>query len=117
MAQQQKNLVPSQTTCKLSPDEQVHIHCYEAVDLDAFIQLTNKFKFPIATFHHAHEAYLIPELLKKAYNHTPAVAMFGSFARFKREGYRHSTYAPHILHNAVWATLLARVQRGKGGKL
>ncbi|KAI6000811.1 hypothetical protein EDD15DRAFT_2362285 [Pisolithus albus] len=78
----------------------VHVHCYEAVDLDAFVRLTNEFKFPVAAFHHAHEAYLVPELLKKAYNHTPAIAMFGSFARFKREGYRHSTYAPRILHDA-----------------
>ncbi|KAG6332265.1 hypothetical protein ID866_6822 [Astraeus odoratus] len=78
----------------------VHVHCYEAVDLDGFVRLTNEFKFPVAAFHHAHEAFLVPDLLKKAYNHTPSVAMFGSFARYKREGYRHSTYAPRILYDA-----------------
>lgn len=31
------------------------------------IQLTNEFKFSIAAFHHAHETYLVPDLLKKAY--------------------------------------------------
>ncbi|KAG6333388.1 hypothetical protein ID866_5706 [Astraeus odoratus] len=77
----------------------VHVHCYEAVDLDAFVRLTNEFKFPVAAFHHAHEAYLVTDLLKKAYNNTPATPMFGSFARYKREGYRHSTYAPRILHD------------------
>lgn len=29
----------------------------------------------------------------------PAIAMFGSFARYKREAYRHSTHAPRILHD------------------
>lgn len=30
-------------------------------------QLTNEFKFPIAAVHHAHEAYLVPDVLKRAY--------------------------------------------------
>jgi hypothetical protein len=34
--------------------------------LQAF-KLSNEFKFPIAAFHHASEAYLVPELLKKTY--------------------------------------------------
>lgn len=28
-------------------------------------QLTNEFKFPLASFHHASETYLVPDLLKK----------------------------------------------------
>ena len=113
----------------------VHTHCYEEVDLDAFIrvsfiehavhynltglyrQLSNEFEFPIAAFHHAMETYLVPDLLKKAYggkthdmlhsisalkadmfaDKPPSSAMFGSFARGKREMYRHSVYAPRIL--------------------
>ncbi|CAK5272816.1 unnamed protein product [Mycena citricolor] len=72
-------------------------HCYEAVDFDGMIRLTNEFKFPISTFHHAHEAYLVPELLKKAYGKPPAIAMFATHARFKREAYRGSEFAPAIL--------------------
>ncbi|KAJ3769241.1 hypothetical protein FB446DRAFT_227416 [Lentinula raphanica] len=72
-------------------------HCYEAVDLDGIVRLTNEFKFPIAAFHHAHETYLVPELLKKAYGHTPAVALFATAARYKRESYRGSEFAPRIL--------------------
>ena len=45
----------------------VHNHCYETVDLDDMVRLTNEFKFPIAAFHHAHETYLVPDALKKAY--------------------------------------------------
>lgn len=29
--------------------------------------------------------------------HPPAIAMFAAFARYKREGYRHSEFAPRIL--------------------
>ncbi|KAJ4472839.1 carbohydrate esterase family 9 protein [Lentinula edodes] len=72
-------------------------HCYEAVDLDGIVRLSNEFKFPIAAFHHAHETYLVPDLLKKAYGQTPAVALFATKARYKRESYRGSEFAPRIL--------------------
>ncbi|KAI9569587.1 composite domain of metallo-dependent hydrolase [Boletus coccyginus] len=75
----------------------IHTHCYEAVDLDDFVRLTNEFKFPLAAFHHAHEAYLVPGTLKRAYNNTPAAALFATNARYKREAYRGSEFAPRIL--------------------
>ncbi|KAJ7089249.1 carbohydrate esterase family 9 protein [Mycena belliarum] len=75
----------------------VQNHCYEAVDFDGMVRLTNEFKFPIAAFHHAHEAYLVPDLIKKAYGHPPAVAIFATHARFKREASRGSEFAPRIL--------------------
>lgn len=75
----------------------VHTHCYEAVDLDDFVRLTNEFQFPIAAFHHAHETYLVPGTLKQAYGHTPAAALFATNARYKREAYRGSEFAPRIL--------------------
>ncbi|EGN99656.1 hypothetical protein SERLA73DRAFT_159873 [Serpula lacrymans var. lacrymans S7.3] len=77
----------------------VHTHCYEAVDFDAFVRLSNEFQFPVAAFHHAHEAYLVSDVLKKAYEHPPAVAMFAAFSRYKREAYRHSEFAPRLLHD------------------
>ncbi|KAG6903044.1 hypothetical protein C0995_007477 [Termitomyces sp. Mi166 len=80
----------------------VHNHCYEATDLDGLVrfyipQLSNEFKFSIAAFHHAHEAYLVPDLVKKAYGLAPAVALFATNARYKREAYRGSEFAPRIL--------------------
>ncbi|KAF8750742.1 Carbohydrate esterase family 9 protein [Rhizoctonia solani] len=75
-----------------------HVHCYEAVDLDGIVRLSNEFKLPIAAFHHAHEAYLVPDLIKQAYGKPPALAIFSSFARYKREAYRGSPYAPKILN-------------------
>ncbi|KAF8438173.1 hypothetical protein L210DRAFT_3482342 [Boletus edulis BED1] len=77
----------------------VQTHCYEAVDFEAFVRLSNEFQFPVAAFHHAHEAYLVPDVLKRAYEHPPAIAMFAAFSRYKREAYRHSEFAPRILND------------------
>jgi len=67
------------------------------VDLDDMVRISNEFEFPIAAFHHAHEAYLVPEVLKRAYDHPPALAIFATNARYKRESYRGSEFAPRIL--------------------
>ncbi|KAK0203390.1 hypothetical protein DFS33DRAFT_1383654 [Desarmillaria ectypa] len=75
----------------------IHNHCYEAVDLDGIVRLSHEFKFPIAAFHHAHETYLVPDLLKRAYGHPPASAIFATLAHYKREGYRGSEFAARIL--------------------
>ncbi|EEB89268.1 hypothetical protein MPER_12651, partial [Moniliophthora perniciosa FA553] len=69
----------------------------EAVDLDGIIRLTNEFNFSVAAFHHAHEAYLVPGLLRQMYGHTPAIAMFATNGRYKREAYRGSEFAPRVL--------------------
>lgn len=41
---------------------QVHVHCYTIPDLEAFVGHSNEFRFPIRAFHHAHQAYLVPEV-------------------------------------------------------
>lgn len=43
---------------------QVHIntHCYTVPDLEAMVDHTNEFKFPIRAFHHAHQTFLVPEV-------------------------------------------------------
>ncbi|KAG2337258.1 hypothetical protein BDR05DRAFT_970469 [Suillus weaverae] len=73
------------------------VHCYEAVDLDGIVRLTNEFEFPVASFHHAGETYLVPKLLKKTWGGTPAIALFASNFRKKREAYRGSEFAPSVL--------------------
>ena len=77
---------------------QVNVHIYGAVDFTSIIGLSNEFGFPIAAFHHAHEAYLVPDVLKKAWGGVPGVAIFATNARYKREAYRGSEYAAKILH-------------------
>ncbi|WOO79550.1 uncharacterized protein LOC62_02G003073 [Vanrija pseudolonga] len=79
----------------------VNVHCYETVDIDDFVRITNEFQFPVAAFHHAHEAYLVPGVIKQAYGpEPPAVAIFANFARYKREAYRLSPYAAKVLNDA-----------------
>ncbi|KAJ7086089.1 carbohydrate esterase family 9 protein [Mycena belliarum] len=75
----------------------VNISCYESVDFDGIVRLSNEFKFPISAFHHASEAFLVPDLIKKTYGPTPAIALFATNARYKREAYRGSEFAPRIL--------------------
>lgn len=43
---------------------QVHVntHCYTIPDLEAMVDHTNEFKFPIRAFHHAHQTFLVPEV-------------------------------------------------------
>ncbi|GAA6052454.1 hypothetical protein JCM3770_001121 [Rhodotorula araucariae] len=80
----------------------VNTHCYETTDLDAYVRLTHEFEFPVAAFHHAHETYLVPDLLKQAWpgngTATPAVALFATNGRYKREAWRGSEYAAKVLN-------------------
>ncbi|KJA17908.1 hypothetical protein HYPSUDRAFT_205764 [Hypholoma sublateritium FD-334 SS-4] len=73
------------------------IHCYEAVDLDGIVRLSNEFQFPVASFHHAGETYLVPDLLKKTWGGAPSIALFANNFRKKREAYRGSEFAPRVL--------------------
>lgn len=41
---------------------QVHTHCYTIPDLEAFIDHSNEFNFSVRAFHHAHQAFLVPEV-------------------------------------------------------
>ncbi|KAF8632752.1 hypothetical protein AX15_001695 [Amanita polypyramis BW_CC] len=75
----------------------VSVHCYEAVDLDMMVRLSNEFQFPIASFHHATETYLVPDLLKKTWGGVPTIALFATNFRVKREAYRGSEFASRIL--------------------
>lgn len=76
----------------------VNIHCYETTDLNSLVRISNEYQFPIAAFHHAHETYLVPDLLKQAWGPVPpAAALFATNARYKRESYRGSEFAPKVL--------------------
>ena len=79
----------------------VNTHCYTGTDFESFVRHTNEFKFPVAAFHHAHEAYMVPELIKGVYGPTPAVAIFSTNGNYKMEAYFGSPHAGAILkaHN------------------
>ncbi|KAF7317119.1 Carbohydrate esterase family 9 protein [Mycena chlorophos] len=75
----------------------VNVHCYTPEDFDGLVRLTNEFQFPVAAFHHASEAYLVPDLIKQTYGGTPTIAIFATNARYKLEAYRSSEFAAKIL--------------------
>ncbi|WVQ81918.1 hypothetical protein IAT38_004045 [Cryptococcus sp. DSM 104549] len=85
----------------------VNIHCYETTDLNTLVRISNEYEFPIAAFHHAHETYLVPDLLKQAWGPVPpAVAIFATNARYKREAYRGTEYAPKILADSGLSVIM-----------
>ncbi|KAJ1026294.1 hypothetical protein NDA16_002381 [Ustilago loliicola] len=80
----------------------LNTHCYTQVDFEAFVRHSNEFQFPVAAFHHAHESYLVPDLLKQTYgNVTPAIAIFSTNANYKFEAYFGTPFSGPILasHN------------------
>ncbi|RGP78183.1 hypothetical protein FLONG3_3662 [Fusarium longipes] len=81
---------------------QVHIntHCYTIPDLEAMVDHTNEFKFPVRAFHHAHQTYLVPEILKRTWGgRAPASALFADNMFYKTEAYIGSEYAGKILND------------------
>ncbi|KAF6816612.1 carbohydrate esterase family 9 protein [Colletotrichum plurivorum] len=85
----------------LSGQVHVHVHCYTVNDLEAFVDHTNEFGFPVRAFHHAHQTYLVPEILKRAYgDNPPASALFADNMWYKAEAALGSEHAGKILHDA-----------------
>ncbi|KAK1989972.1 amidohydrolase [Colletotrichum falcatum] len=83
----------------------VHAHCYTIADLEAFVDHTNEFKFPIRAFHHAHQTHLVPEMtcqiLKRAWGDSPpASALFADNMWYKAEAALGSEYAGKRLYDA-----------------
>lgn len=76
----------------------VNTHCYTIADLEAFVRHTNEFKFRVYAFHHAHQTYLVPEVLKRAWGGTPAAALFADNMYYKVEAYRAAERAGAILY-------------------
>jgi imidazolonepropionase-like amidohydrolase len=78
----------------------LNTHCYTVPDLEAFIRHTNEFKFRIRAFHHAHQTYLVPEILKRAWGgRPPAAALFADNMYYKAEAYIASEQAGKILYD------------------
>ncbi|KAK4150247.1 hypothetical protein C8A00DRAFT_37167 [Chaetomidium leptoderma] len=78
----------------------LNTHCYTIPDLEAFVDHTNEFKFKVQAFHHAHQTYLVPEILKRAYGGvSPASALFPDTMWYKVESNTASEYAGKILYD------------------
>ncbi|KAF9926009.1 hypothetical protein FBU30_004302 [Linnemannia zychae] len=84
----------------LRGDVRLNVHCYETHDIQAMVDHTNEFKFEIKAFHHALDAYRVPEILKRAYKNVPAVATFAAKFGYKKEAFQASVLSPKILVDA-----------------
>jgi imidazolonepropionase-like amidohydrolase len=62
----------------------VHNHCYRADEMALMLDMAREFGFHIAAFHHAVEAYKIPDLLRTA---GTCAAMWADWWGFKMEAY------------------------------
>jgi len=77
----------------------LNTHCYTIPDLEAFVRHTNEFHFRLYAFHHAHQTYLVPEILKRTYGGIPAVALFADNMYYKVEAYTASERAGKISYD------------------
>jgi imidazolonepropionase-like amidohydrolase len=62
----------------------VHNHCYRADEMAVMIDVAEEFGYEIAAFHHAVEAYKIPDLLSE---HDICAAVWADWWGFKMEAY------------------------------
>ena len=87
---------------------QVHIntHCYTIPDLEAMVDHTNEFKFPVRAFHHAHQTFLVPEILKRTWGgRPPSSAIFADNMYYKTEAYVGSEFAGKYLYDEGLTTV------------
>jgi imidazolonepropionase-like amidohydrolase len=68
----------------LTGDIRVHVHCYRADDMAQLLDMAREFGFKIAAFHHASEAYKIPELFVRE---QVCAAVWSDWWGYKREVY------------------------------
>jgi len=62
----------------------VQMHCYRADEMAMILDLAEEFDYQVTTFHHAVEAYKIPDLLAEA---NTCAAMWADWGGFKMEAY------------------------------
>jgi imidazolonepropionase-like amidohydrolase len=78
-------------------------HCYQIQDFEMMFRLSDEFGFNITTFHHALEAWKIPDLIKKR---DISVATFSDLWGYKYEAYDASVRGPKILYDAGVNTII-----------
>ncbi|MGZ8311592.1 MAG: amidohydrolase [Allosphingosinicella sp.] len=81
----------------LSGDILVHNHCYRADEMAIMMDMAREFGFRISTFHHAVEAYKIPDLLRA---NDVCAAMWSDWWGFKMESYDAVNENIPLVHNA-----------------
>jgi len=81
----------------LRHEAKLMVHCYQVHDLEMMLRTSQEFSFSVTAFHHALEAWKIPDILRP-FNLT--IATFADNWGFKMEAYDASVWAPKILTDA-----------------
>ncbi|KAK1984803.1 hypothetical protein LZ30DRAFT_585391 [Colletotrichum cereale] len=72
-------------------------HCYLPEDFETMLRVTGEYGVRVRAFHHALEAWQVPEMLK-AYGENVTIATFAEFGLYKFEAYAPSLSASRILN-------------------
>lgn len=83
----------------LRGDVLLNVHCYETHDIEAMVRHSLEFNFTISAFHHALDAYRIPDIIKRARSNI-TVATFADHWGYKKEAFQASPFSPKLLHEA-----------------
>ncbi len=81
----------------------VHTHCYRADEMAIMMDMAKEFGFRVAAFHHAVEAYKIPDLLRA---NEVCSAMWADWWGFKMESYDGIGENIPLVHNAGACTIV-----------
>ncbi|KAK5990197.1 hypothetical protein PT974_08463 [Cladobotryum mycophilum] len=74
----------------------IHNHNYEAEDLETMLRISHEFGFRIWGFHHATDAWRVPNMLKQQGGDV-MVALFAEFSLYTAEAYSPNLYSGYIL--------------------
>ncbi|KAL2853616.1 hypothetical protein BJX68DRAFT_274777 [Aspergillus pseudodeflectus] len=76
----------------------LNVHCYTPEDLETMLSVLHEFGIHPQAFHHALEAWQVPEWLKRAERNI-TVATFAENALYKAEAYGANLRGPKVLHD------------------
>ncbi|KAK1148379.1 hypothetical protein N8T08_010190 [Aspergillus melleus] len=91
----------------------VNVHCYEPEDFERMTAVLHEFGVHPRAFHHALEAWQVPELLKHLEENI-TIATFAENALFKAEAYGANLRGPKILDNHGVKVALKSDHTGEG---
>ncbi|KAH8802876.1 hypothetical protein F5884DRAFT_803522 [Xylogone sp. PMI_703] len=74
----------------------INVHCYEVEDFEDMLHHSKEFGFRIQAFHHALEAWKVPEMIKESEENI-TIATFAEFSLYKKEAFGANLWAGKIL--------------------
>lgn len=108
-----KSLELEATVALLRGEFNVNIHCYEPEDLERMLDVLHEFGVHPQAFHHALEAWKIPEFLKQQERNI-TIATFAENSLYKHEAYGANLRGPKILDDHGVRVVLKSDHTGEG---